>query len=118
MISIFDPDDFAARPYVAMLNQIGHVVAGAAVASFSPVQFWGALAFGSAILAWELWQLRRRGARKSDYFADLFFWLTGFGGWFSAIEFGHVTGPAVYSPAYVICLGAAWFVIMKGRARE
>ena len=47
----FAPDDFAGRPCVAGLNQMGHAVAGSAIVSVAllPVAML-------AICAWEVWQ--------------------------------------------------------------
>ena len=52
----FAPDDFAGRPCVAGLNQMGHAVAGSAIVSVAllPVAML-------AICAWEVWQFKRRG---------------------------------------------------------
>lgn len=92
---IFDPDDFADDPYTAGLNQIGHMVFGAALAVF--LGYWS----GLLVIAWECWQYRKRGALKSDYWADWAFWTFGIfcGGWY------------YFEPA-VIVLGGAWMGIM------
>ena len=71
MIDLFTPDDFANDPYTAGLNQMGHAVLGGAVGLF--LGLWG----GLLIIAWEGWQLHRRGAVRSDYWADLVFWGIG-----------------------------------------
>ena len=47
----FAPDDFAGRPCVAGLNQMGHAVAGSAVVSVAPLPV-----AMLAICAWEVWQ--------------------------------------------------------------
>ena len=52
----FAPDDFAGRPCVAGLNQMGHAVAGSAVVSVAPLPV-----AMLAICAWEVWQFKRRG---------------------------------------------------------
>lgn len=92
---IFDPDDFANDPYAAGLNQIGHMVFGAALAVF--LGWWA----GVIVVAWEAWQLRRRGALRSDYWADWGFW---------------IYGVAAYSWAYflpsVIVLGGLWMLFV------
>lgn len=69
---MFSPDDFRAEPYVAGLNQMGHVVFGAAL---SVVFGWAVAVL--AFVAWEAVQLRYMGARKHDYFQDCFFWGLG-----------------------------------------
>ena len=93
---IFDPDDFADDPYTAGLNQIGHMVFGAALSVF--FGYWA----GLLVIAWEGWQYRKRGALKSDYWADWTFWTFGIfcGGWY------------YFEPA-VIVLGGAWMGIMR-----
>ena len=73
---IFDPDDFAGRPYEAGLNQLGHALLGAALAAFLPL---GLAVVG--IVSWELWQRKRRGATALDFFFDLLYWLGGVGAW-------------------------------------
>ena len=92
---IFDPDDFADDPYTAGLNQIGHMVFGAALAVF--FGYWA----GLLVIALEGWQYHKRGALKSDYWADWAFWTFGIfgGGWY------------YFEPA-VIVLGGAWMGIM------
>jgi hypothetical protein len=70
----FAPDDFAGRPCVAGLNQMGH--AGA-------------------------WQFKRRGATAADLKLDVAYWLAGAIGWHLAIAYGHVTGFPVYAPLCV-----------------
>lgn len=88
---IFDPEDFTNDPYVAGLNQIGHMVFGAALALF--FGYWA----GLLVIAWEGWQYRKRGALKPDYWADWAFWTFGVfaGGWY------------YFEPA-VIVLGGLW----------
>ncbi len=90
---IFDPDDFANDPYAAGLNQIGHMVFGAALALF--LGYWA----GIVVIAWEAWQLHRRGALRSDYWADWAFW-----------TFGIVAGSWYYFPAAAITLGGLWMI--------
>lgn len=94
-MGVFDPDDFADDPYVGGLNQLGHVVFGAALvglaSTFAGV-FAAILIAGGGVIAWEAFQLKRRGALKPDYIADLFYWLTGIGSWAAMISAGHVTG--------------------------
>lgn len=92
---IFDPADFADDPYIAGLNQIGHMVFGAALALFLG---WYA---GFLVIAWEGWQYRNRGALKSDYWADWFFW-----------TFGIFAVSWYYFLPAVIVLGGAWMGIM------
>ena len=92
---IFDPDNFADDPYTAGLNQIGHMVFGAALAVLLG---WYA---GFAVIAWEGYQYHKRGALKSDYWADWTFWTFGIfaGGWY------------YFEPA-VIALGGAWMGLL------
>jgi hypothetical protein len=70
----FAPDDFAGRPCVAGLNQMGHAVA---------------------------WEFKRRGATAADLKLDVAYWLAGAIGWHLAIACGHVTGLPVYVPLCV-----------------
>jgi len=56
----FAPDDFAGRPCVAGLNQMGHAVAGSAVVSVAPLPV-----AMLAICAWEVWQNEVDAARKT-----------------------------------------------------
>lgn len=92
---IFDPDDFRDDPYTAGLNQIGHMIFGAALAVFL-----GYFA-GLLVIAWEIWQYKKRGALKSDYWADWSFWTFGVfcGGW------------SYFEPA-VIVLGGLWMFVI------
>jgi hypothetical protein len=69
---MFSPDDFRNDPYTAGLNQMGHVVFGAALA----VVFGWVIA-ALAFVAWEAVQVRYMGARKHDYYQDCFFWCVG-----------------------------------------
>lgn len=90
---IFAPDDFAGRPYVGGLNQAGHIVAGAAIASVAPLAVALAL-----ILAWEGWQFWKRGATKADFRIDAAYWLIGAVAWSYAVS----TGNPVYAPVLPI----------------
>lgn len=73
---MFKPDDFSNRPYDGANNQAMHVVFGAALCG--ALSAWFAV---GVILAWELHQLIKRGAKLSDFRADLFYWLSGVAGW-------------------------------------
>jgi len=71
------------------------MVFGAALAVFM-----GWLA-GLVVIAWEGWQFHKRGALKSDYWADWFFWTFGiaaYSEWW-------------FSPA-VVALGGAWMFVI------
>ena len=79
-MNLFTPDDFRNDPYTAGLNQIGHGVLGACVAIllFQFIPYTQAVILGGlGIITWEALQLHLRGAIKSDYWADLFFWAMG-----------------------------------------
>lgn len=97
---IFDPDDFRDDPYQAGLNQLGHVVFGAALMT-AIGSVW---VVGGGILAWELWQLKKRGADKRDYGADLFFWWSGVAMWDSDIL-----------AIWAIVAGGAWMLWTWGK---
>lgn len=98
MLDLLTPDDYTDRPYVAGLNQIGHAILGASLALFLG---WYA---GLLIIAWEGWQLKRRGGLRSDYWGDLSFWLMGVSlySW-------------VYFMPLTIVAGAAWMVYLDRR---
>jgi hypothetical protein len=89
---IFAPEDFRDDPYVASLNQIGHVVFGAALAVL-----FGWVVAALAFVAWEAAQLKCAGARKHDYYQDCFFW--GAGVYMAGSEF---------MPVVALVLGGAW----------
>jgi len=98
---IFDPDDFRNDPYAAGLNQIGHMVFGAALAVF--LGWWA----GLLVIAWEGWQYHKRGALKSDYWADWAFW-----------TYGVAAFPWTYFLPSVVVLGGIWmfviYAVMEG----
>jgi len=111
-MTLFAPDDFAGRPYVAGLNQGGHVALGASIAGVLTTVFpvWAAVTIaGGGILAWEAWQLLRKGATRADYRADLAYWWAGVAGWAWLIDAGHVSGIGVFAPCgYVVAYCAEW----------
>lgn len=86
------PDDFADDPYTAGINQLGHVVLGAAL-----VILFGVYAAAILVAAWELWQYYKRGAFKADTIADVAFFAAGIAmaGW-------------LYMPVAAIILGGIW----------
>lgn len=89
---IFSPDDFRNSPYTAGLNQMGHVVFGAALC----------VALGWVIaallfVAWEVAQLRYMGARKHDYYQDCAFWAAGV----------YMAG-SEWLPVVSVLMGGAW----------
>lgn len=89
---IFEPDDFKGDPYTAGLNQMGHVMFGAALALV-----FGVWVGAAAFVAWEWFQLRFRGARKHDYFQDCFFW-----------GVGVCAASQWFLPVLAVALGGAW----------
>ncbi len=89
---IFAPDDFRDNPYVAGLNQIGHVVFGAALAVV-----FGWVVAALLFVAWEMLQIRYAGARKHDYYQDCFFWSGGV----------YMAG-SEWMPVFALAAGAAW----------
>lgn len=93
---MFTPDDFRNDPYTAGLNQMGHVMFGAALAVLG-----GWIVAGLAFVAWEAFQLRYMGARKHDYYQDCGFWVAGacMAGW-------H------WLPVAAVSLGGAWMGVV------
>jgi hypothetical protein len=89
---IFSPDDFRNSPYTAGLNQMGHVVFGAALC----VVFGWVIA-ALLFVAWEVAQLRYMGARKHDCFQDCAFWVTGV-----------ILAGSEWLPVTAVLLGGAW----------
>lgn len=91
-MTLFDPDDFSTDPYTAGLNQLGHVVLGAAL-----VLLLGVYVAAVCVAAWELWQYYRRGSVKVDTIADVAFFAAGMAmaGW-------------LYMPIVAIVLSGAW----------
>lgn len=99
LLKFFKPSEFKNDPYEAGLNQIGHMVFGAALAVF--FGWWA----GLLVIAWEAFQLRRQGARKSDYWADWAFW-----------TFGIAAHSWYYFNPAVIVLGGLWMVVTYARS--
>lgn len=90
---IFDPDNFEGRPYVGGLNQLGHVIAGAAL-----VAVFGLPVSVFLIVVWEFWQLYARGADKLDFKIDLIYWLLGALTW----GLGWVMWPLIPIGAFIM----------------
>jgi len=115
-MGVFDPDNFAERPYEGGLNQMGHVTLGAALvaplAVFLPV-WWAVLGAGGVAVSWEAYQLHRKGALRSDYAVDLFYWLLGVWIWAGAIHSGAVTSWAVFFPVMLIGCFCAEYTRIK-----
>lgn len=90
------PNDFEDDPYTAGLNQLGHVVLGAAL-----VILFGVYAAAILVAAWELWQYYKRGAFKADTIADVAFFASGIAmaGW-------------LYMPVAAIVLGGIWMALV------
>lgn len=95
-MSLITPDDFRNDPYTAGINQLGHVVFGAALATVLPL-----VVALLAILALELFQLERLGGRKADYFQDVMFWGVG------VFMYNHDMLPVV-----AVCLGGLWMGVV------
>lgn len=92
LLEFFSPDDFKDRPYVGGLNQMGHVVFGAALEVV--VGGWVGMFF---ILSWEIYQFSRLSSLKSDTRIDSCFWLLGL-----------YIGGAVYLPVVAVAAGGLW----------
>lgn len=95
-MSVFDPDDFHNDPYTGGLNQLGHVVFGAAL-----VVMFGLVGAVVAFVAWELYQVRFRGGRVHDFAQDAFFWYVG------ATFHAHD-----YLPVIAVASGAIWMFVL------
>ena len=92
MNNILQPDDFAGQPYVAGLNQIGHMAFGGAL-----VVVFGLYVAAFIVVAIELWQYYRRGSLKSDTIMDTAFW-----------AYGMAFYAAWWFLPSVIIIGGAW----------
>lgn len=121
---LLDPETFVDQPYVAGLNQGGHVAAGAALVALatllplplSPYTI-AALVFGSL----ELWQFTRRSGQLWDGVADLVFWCIGATVWSEAIGEGHVAGWVIFYPVWLcVLMGAVMLVysLFKPTSKE
>ena len=105
-MGVFDPDDFSGQPYVGGMNQALHFVFGAALlgqASYWTAlsMFWCVLASGAGYVAWESYQLKRKGATKADYWADLAYWMSGTAACAFAIFYHMDPRPLVAMPLVV-----------------
>ncbi|AEI93476.1 hypothetical protein [Roseobacter litoralis] len=120
---LLDPETFADQPYVAGLNQGGHMIAGAALfaGAFTLLGMdWG-IALALVIpLALEAWQYVARDAVWWDCLLDLAFWQVGAHAWLLAVLMGDVSGPAILFPLWsLLIMGAvvAVFTIFKARSK-
>lgn len=120
---LLDPETFKDQPYVAGLNQGGHMIAGAAL--FAGGFSLGDYAVGTAMalivpFALELWQYTQRGAALWDSLLDLVFWYLGATAWLLAVLMGDVSGSATLFPLWsLLIMGAvmAVFTIFKARSK-
>lgn len=71
-MSLFDPDDFADKPYYAGVNQGLHVAFGAALC-----YLFGPIIAVALFVGWELYQRYYKNSKRNDTIADIFFWSSG-----------------------------------------
>jgi len=108
------PESFVNDPYVAGLNQMGHCVAGGALAAALHAVMPVAAAIAVAlvlVLALEGWQWFRLGADLWDLLLDLAFWCAGIFSWMWLVSIGAVTGLATLYP--IALIGVAGIVIAR-----
>lgn len=115
-MGVFDPDDFSDDPYAGGLNQLGHVCFGAALSGslsvFAPL--WvGALISIGIVLAWEAHQFFRRGAKRSDFRADMIYWTIGILVWAFLISQGMVSDLAKVAPALALLAPVAEYARIR-----
>lgn len=104
---LLDPETFVDQPYVAGLNQGGHVVAGAALVALISLLPWDiGLYFGAAVLflSFEAWQFFRRKAVGWDTVLDILFWALGAAIWAHGLERGSVSGAITFYPVWLCIL--------------
>lgn len=106
------PQDFAGNPVGGGLNQMGHVIAGAALAAVLPLPV---VLLG--VLIWEVWQFKERGATANDLRLDVLYWSVGAVGWSVSIAEGFVTGFPVYAPVVAVVAFVAEAVRIEWRRR-
>ena len=101
-MGVFDPDDFSDAPYVGALNQLGHVLTGAALVAIATLVvatiFQAVVLAAMVFFALELYQLERKGANLKDYVADLVYWSTGATTWAILVNHDWISGPAIMFP--------------------
>ncbi|MEP1611120.1 MAG: hypothetical protein ABJL72_04280 [Roseobacter sp.] len=120
---LLDPETFEDQPYVAGLNQGGHLFAGAAIfaATFSLFDMgFGVLCALLIPLVLEIWQYTKRAAKLWDSLLDLFFWYIGAIAWIMAVLIGDVSGKAILFPLWsVFIMGCvmAVFTFFKSRSK-
>ena len=120
---LLDPETFKDQPYVAGLNQGGHMIAGAAIfaATFSLNGMeTGVLSALLIPLVLEIWQYKKRGAELWDFLLDLLFWYIGAQAWMLAVMIGDVSGKAILFPLWcTLIMGAvmAVFTAFKSRSK-
>lgn len=120
---LLDPETFKDQPYVAGLNQGGHMVAGAAIFAGAFALLggdWGLVLALVIPLALEAWQYIVRNAAGWDCVLDYFFWQIGTTAWVLAVMMDDVSGPATLFPLWsVLIMGAvmAVFTLLKARSK-
>lgn len=94
MPDILIPDDFHDRPYLAGLNQIGHMAFGGAL-----MMAFGVYAACLAVAAIELFQFYKLGASRKDCYQDTAFWAIGM------VAIAHPAFPVI-----IVSFGAIWML--------
>ncbi|GIT85395.1 hypothetical protein [Roseobacter sp. OBYS 0001] len=120
---LLDPETFKDQPYVAGLNQGGHMIAGAAIFAGAFALLggdWGLVLALVIPLVLEAWQYLARDAAGWDCVLDYFFWQIGATAWVLAVMMDDVSGFAILLPVWsVLIMGAvmAVFTIFKARSK-
>ena len=118
-MGVFDPDDFAGRPYVGGMNQALHHVFGSALVGWANYcvtdDIWWCLAIAFAIFTgWELYQRLFKGATRPDFIADTVYWASGAVVWAVLISYSKVQGSGVMYPTVALMIWVIEYTRLGG----